>query len=243
MKWMIAGLVWGMCWSCFSAEDYRLFTDKEGRTVEAKVVKFDSRSGKVTLEKRNHRKVAVQASLFSETDQTYIKEWLSVRDFLSSSKFRISVVKKKGKMPTGSSQVKIAKSPSHYEVSLIPSSGTSFGALQIEYCMYLNKDRNKGEDTLSIVSVRIDEIQLVAGKKHIEKTKVVELFKYYSATSFRATSINGGTYIDYTYNKIAEDDLKGIRVRVFLTTSSGKVFMREICEPNSVEKKYEWKEF
>ncbi len=241
MKWMMAGLVWGMCWSCFSAEDYRIFTDKEDRAVEAKVVHFDARSGKVTLESRKHRKSTVSISIFSEEDQVYIKEWLSVRNFLSSSKLRISVVKKKEKATDSKSQTRRPKPPCHYEIRLLPSSGTTFDAIQIEYCIYVNKDRSKGDDTLSVISEQIDNIQLVAQKMRIERTKAVKLFRDYEAKIETNYSIYSGTTTSTSYNKISEDDLKGVCVRVYLTTPSGKILMREICEPSSIAKRYEWK--
>ncbi len=241
MKWMIAVLVWGMCWSCFSAEDYRIFTDKEDRSVEAKVVKFDPRSGKVTLERRNHRKVTVLASIFSEADQDYIEEWLSVQDFLSNSKLRISIVKKQGKTPSVRDKTKRAKPPCHYEIWLMPSTGTSFETIRIEYCMYVNTDRIKGEDVLKFEKGSFNKVLVVAGKRHIEKTKEIKLFRYYSLQRESTPNGRGGSTVSYSHNKIAEDDLKGIRVRVYLRTPCGNEFMREICEPSSLAKKYEWK--
>lgn len=34
--------------------------------------------------------------------------------------------------------------------------------------------------------------------------------------------------------------MEGIRFRVYLKTATGNTFMREICEPASIEKKYSW---
>ena len=241
MKWMIAGLVWGMCWSCFSAEDYRIFTDREGRVIEAKVVRFDPRSGKVTIERNNRRKATVSITIFSEADQAYIKEWISAQDFLSNSKLRISIAKKQGKTPSKKNKTQRAKPPCHYEIRLLPSKGTSFETIRIEYCMYIYKDKSKGEDTLSIRKDRTDNIRLVAQKQHIEKTKEVKLYRYYSQQSEQISDGYGGYTTGYSYNKTSENDLKGIRVRVYLTTPCGNEFMREICEPASLAKKYEWK--
>jgi len=241
MKWMIAGLVWGMCWSCFSAEDYRIFTDNEDRTVEAKIVKFDARSGKVTLESRKRRKVTVMATIFSEEDQDYIKEWISVRDFLSNSKLRISIVKKQGKRGNTKNLIQRTKPPCHYEIQLMPSLKTSFGRMRIEYCMYIDHDNKKGKDVLSVETGSFNHFFVVAGKRHSEKTKEVQLFRYYTKqTDFGGADGYGGTVTSYSYNKTAEDDLKGIWVRVYLTTPSGRVLMREVCEPASIAKKYEW---
>ncbi len=241
MKWMMVVLVLGMCWPGYSAEDYRIFTDKENRAVEAKVVHFDSRSGKVTLKSRKHRKSIVSISIFSEEDQAYIKEWLSVQNFLSNSKLRISIVKKQGKTPSVRDKTKRAKPPCHYEIWLMPSTGTSFETMRIEYCMYVNTDRSKGEDVLKFEKGRFNKVLVVEGKRHSEKTKEVKLFRYYSLQRESTPNGRGGSTVSYSHNKIAEDDLKGIRVRVYLRTPCGNEFMREICEPSSLAKKYEWK--
>ncbi|MCK4564969.1 MAG: hypothetical protein KAU94_09895 [Verrucomicrobia bacterium] len=234
MKWMIAVLVWGMCLSCFSAEDYRIFTDREGRVIEAKVVRFDPRSGKVTIERDNRRKATVSITIFSEADQTYIKESLLSQDFMSNSKLRISITKKKGKAPDGDNG-QSRKSPCHYEIRLMPSKETSFEAIRIEYCMYIQTTRKRGADSLSIRSGHMDSVHLVAGTGRVEKTKEIELFRTYQG-------IDNGPGQSMSYLKESESYLKGIRVRVYLKTPGGHEFMREICEPASLAKKYEWKE-
>ncbi|MEE9369788.1 MAG: hypothetical protein V3V05_13145 [Pontiella sp.] len=77
--------------------------------------------------------------------------------------------------------------------------------------------------------------------KQIEKIKEIALFRYYQQQT--DVYYNSGGTIDYdtSYNKISEDDLEGIRVRVHLELPSGNTFMREICEPESIAKKYAWK--
>ncbi len=182
------------------------------------------------------------ASIFSEADQSYIKEWLSVQDFLSNSKLRISVVKKQGKTPKSRNKSQRAKPPCHYEIRLMPSKGTSFEAIRIEYCMYVNMNRSRGEDTLSITSGGMDKVHLVAGTRQIEKTKEIRLFRNYEAKEEISYNVYGGFSSTTTsYYKTSESYLKGIQVRVYLKTPSGNEFMREISEPASLAKKYEWK--
>jgi hypothetical protein len=57
------------------ADDYRSFTDTQGRTISAKILKVDERAGKVTLEADNKKRATVPISIFSETDQEYINAW------------------------------------------------------------------------------------------------------------------------------------------------------------------------
>lgn len=240
MKGMTAVLVWGMCLSCFSVEEYRVFIDKDGRAIEGKVIRFDSHSGKVTIERRNRRKATVPVTIFSKADQNYIQEWLSVRDFLSNKKLGISIVKKQGKAPKKNNQTQRAKPPCHYEIRLTPSKGTSFETIRIEYCMYIQTNRKRGEDSESITSERMDTVHLAAGIRQVEKTKEIKLFRNYEAKQDKSYSIYGGTTTTTSYHKTSETYLKGIRVRLYLKTPSGKEFMREICEPASLSEKCKW---
>ncbi|QBG48683.1 hypothetical protein EGM51_15200 [Verrucomicrobia bacterium S94] len=61
--------------SAVLAADYRLFTDQDGRTIEAKIIKLDASMKKVTLERRNKKKATVPVNVFSEEDQKYILAW------------------------------------------------------------------------------------------------------------------------------------------------------------------------
>ena len=57
------------------ADDYRDFTDSQGRTIKAKIVKIDRGAKKVTLERKNKKKATVSITMFSEADQEYINTW------------------------------------------------------------------------------------------------------------------------------------------------------------------------
>lgn len=56
-------------------ETYHSFTDKEGRSIQAKIIKFDSQSMRVTLERENRKVATVPLDIFSEADQEYIRSW------------------------------------------------------------------------------------------------------------------------------------------------------------------------
>ena len=57
------------------ADDYRVFTDNQGRIIKVKIIKVDKKTKKVTLERENKKKATVSISIFSETDQEYINTW------------------------------------------------------------------------------------------------------------------------------------------------------------------------
>lgn len=57
------------------ADEYRTFTDKNGRAIKAKIIKVDAQRQKVTMERDTKKKTTVPISAFSEADQKYINEW------------------------------------------------------------------------------------------------------------------------------------------------------------------------
>jgi hypothetical protein len=83
------------------AGEYRTFTDVKGRKIQAKIIKVDSRAGKLTLERDNRKKATVPVNVFSESDQIYIHEWMASQDFMSNVKFRIQIKRLKGKSDRG----------------------------------------------------------------------------------------------------------------------------------------------
>ncbi|VGO11549.1 hypothetical protein PDESU_00094 [Pontiella desulfatans] len=234
-------LVLALALSSFGDGEYRTFTDQDGREIKAKLIKVDTRSGKITVERDDRRKVTVPANIFSEADQAYIKEWLAAQNFLSNSKLRVNVDKRKGTAGE-TSETKRAKSPCFYEIQLDNKSGAPFEGIWIEYCMYMNTENLAGgADKLTVETGKSKVLRLPVRGKHLETTKEIKLFRYYQA-QLETTYYSDGTVDRNTsYNKMSEDNMEGIRVRVYLKTPAGNTFMREICDPSSVEKEYTWK--
>ncbi|MEA2068999.1 MAG: hypothetical protein U9P12_07355 [Verrucomicrobiota bacterium] len=92
---------------------------KDGREILAKIARVDLRAGKVTV--------------FFEADQAYIKEWMAAQAFLSSSKFRVSIEKKKGKTGDSKYQTKRPKPPCSYDIKLNNRSVDLIDGMHIEY--------------------------------------------------------------------------------------------------------------
>lgn len=230
-------LGWGA--AVFADDAYRTFTDQQGRETKAKVLKVDPRSGQVTVEREGGAKATVPATLFSATDQAYIKEWLAAQDFMSNTKLRVTVEKNQGKKPDDDS-LKRAKTPCSFGIKLENRSPVEFGSLQVAYCMYMSHSE---KHELTKERFRSDPIRLAAGQSHQLESKVMQPYAYYESQQDHYYDSNGNTTYDTSYNKIGEDEIEGIRVRIYLTTASGTLFQREICSPSSVEKKFAWEEF
>lgn len=240
MKRIICSMVvLGLCFGGY-ADEYRVFTDREGRIIKAKVIKFNPRSKKVTVERDDRRRITVPASIFSDADQAYIGEWVSAQVFLSNSKLRVKVEKEKGKTK-GDSQTKRAKPPCRYDITIDNRSGSPLEGIRIEYCMYVVTDFSDGRnDELKVVNGAINGIKLgVRGQKSMQ-TKQVELYRYYDRQIERTYDSYGGYDTTTSYNKTKEEDLEGICVRVYMKTKKGNEFMRDIYEPSSLKGKYQW---
>jgi hypothetical protein len=243
MKRILMVLAAGVCLGCLGEEGFRIFTGNEGRVIEARILSCDARTGKVTVERNDRRKITVPSTVFSEADQAYIKEWISAQDFLSESKLRISVSKKKGKTGDDKSQTKRPKSPVHYEITLENRSGAPIAGIRLEYCLFMNSENLRGgEDRLSVECGASDPIRVEDRGRHMLETKEVELFRYY--TEQHETWVNSDGSVEYntSYNKMSEDNMEGIRVRAYFTTPSGKLFTREVCDPSSIGKEFAWKD-
>ena len=231
-------LVLGLC-AFGRAEEYRVFTDKQGRLSEARIIKVDPRTDKVTVERNDHRRVTVPSSTFSAADQEYIKEWFAAQAFLSNSRLRVAVEKKKGKAE-GKSPTKRAKPPCHYEVSFDNRSGGSLAGIRVEYCMYVVTDFYDGrDDEVKVEHGAFNAFNLGNRKQKLMETKTVKPYRYYN----EQIEYGVGYFSiedDKSYNKTHEESLEGIRVRLYMKTKSGREFMREICEPGSAEGKFGW---
>lgn len=74
MKWLIllaSGFV--MASSIWAAPQYRDFKDSQGRTIRAKVLKFNAHTEMVTIRREGMRASKVPLNIFSEADQSYIQ--------------------------------------------------------------------------------------------------------------------------------------------------------------------------
>ena len=70
---LLLGIV-GFAVSVFG--ESRVFTDAQGRSIEAELVKYDEGRKEVTIKRAGQRKtVSVPVSIFSADDQGYIREW------------------------------------------------------------------------------------------------------------------------------------------------------------------------
>lgn len=105
----------------------------------------------------------------------------------------------------------------------------------------MNKENLEGgADQLEVNHGQVDQVKFVQNR-FTQNTPVINLFRYYTAHSEQSFDSDGLSSYETSYNKVAEDNLEGIRVRILYKAPSGTLFTREICEPESIAEKYGWK--
>ncbi len=124
-----------LCLTCIGTEKYRGFTRRNGKTIRAKLVSFDSESGKITLEQENGRRAVVIPSVFGEHDQEYIQEWITDFQFADIQNYSISATKNTS--PFSSNRPRSGGPFSgfyevSYTINITNKSGVDFGNVRIE---------------------------------------------------------------------------------------------------------------
>ena len=225
--WLILNLIL-FCEICF-AEEYRTFTDKNDRKINAMIVKFDQRASKVTVKCENGRKSTVPVDIFSTEDQTYIREWLLAQEFMNPSRFKIEIQKKKGEKPAPPSD---------------KSSRETNEMKGIESVFYVIKLDNRGLEDLSNLSYeywisgsrrfkplsahkKSDTFNLTARDSTVILTDEIPLYRHLSSQQDSSTDSYGNDTTTTSWNTLSEDKISGIRFKVIFKTQSGNTFTRE----------------
>jgi hypothetical protein len=206
--------------------DHHTFTDHQGRTVEANIVKYDSATGKVQLETGSSKKTWVNPQVFSVADQEFIRSWISAEPFRSTSVFRILVRKEEADWKTagkvGFSGGSRKSKTTRYTLKLHNTSQTDFQDLRMEYCIYRNK-KKYGSSYIESKNYSKTIADIMAREE-----------KEIDAVKSRSTRANQSEVVD---------EVIGVCFRIYMPVAGGEEVMREIRYPSSLSaKKFPWKE-
>jgi hypothetical protein len=231
----IAVLLWGYC--AFGGE-FHLFTDLKGRSVGAKIIKVDPQRGLVELELENKRRSKVKPSVFIKEDQDYIRDWALGNAFMSSSGLRFKAEKEvvEDWYESGGVGVNRDFEKVVYNCELKNGSLHTYENLEMDYCVYWVQEvaENNGERRdEKYKSGTIDLRSLQPRQTNDVQTEPVVLLYQHLA--------GGYYYVDGAPGK-QSSKMKGVWVRIKLTTKSGTEYVREFCEPASVMKQQVWHE-
>jgi tetratricopeptide (TPR) repeat protein len=217
-----------------SMSDFRIFTAADGRVIEAKIIACEPARGKVQIERSNRKKVWVQADIFSEEDQNYIRDWITTDRFLSNSKFRISVEKQKGKKSSNGT-------PIYYELTLDNRTRTSLENLNVDYrIMVEEKGYSHRTDSERSVAGHVKFDVLPAGQSIKKKTENVLLVLKYTTQTETTYYSDGSSDTDTSKNKVREDKAAGIWLKIQGPELDGNPVIREFIYPSDLNKKYSW---
>jgi hypothetical protein len=205
--------------------DYRIFSDEQGRTVEAALIKYDPASGRVQLETKKGRQIWMDPGVFSSADQEFIKKWLRLEPFLNPEILKISITAKEGDWKTTgrigfSSKTRKEKS-TKYTIHFENTGTTKLSRIRMEYCIFSLKKTGRSS--------------YIATKFHTKPIGIIKPLEQKEFTSVTCKSIkgtsDGGT-----------EDVIGACFRFYSSIPSEDEVMREMRFPRLLpEKKYPWK--
>ncbi len=229
----------------FHPSGYHDFIGKNGKSLRAKVLAYDSCRKRVTLQKESGRTHKVDPGLFSDEDQTYIRNWLLARGFNSDSKFKVSARRKQFEVEreqhvnkyTGIQNAQTTVKEIGYEILLENRITETLKNLTIEYCIYYEQERASGGKQVTDDGVKHGVLhigQLASRAQANLLTDPVKLFRH---------ELNS----DWHYYSGAENTQKGkvigIWLRVHLPLSDGQRITRQYSLPDSIKDKREWSDF
>lgn len=225
-----------------AAGEYRTFTTPDGRSLEAKVLQYSERTGKVQLERADGKKIWTLPTVFIEENQVYVRKWIKVDQFMSSMKFKIDGDSDKGKkitQPTaGPIRGKEEKTPVVYTLVLENRTDFSLKDLRIEYQAFIKVNGYEGrkdEKRVDTGSLTIPKIP--AGGQVTKRLKSITLIATYKTVSEYSSYTQ--SYSSYD-KRTTQDQLKGFWVRVYGPSIDGQPSIREWCYPSDTMEKFAW---
>ena len=245
MKWITTVIITHLCLTAFGDEGYRSFTDQQGRIIKAKLISFDSKSGKVTIERDNRHKATVPPNIFSSGDQAYIKQWMKVFLLSDKSNFVIGIDENEGELsdfknidPNGTPKKRLTRIQEHsYVIDINNKADVDFGKVRLVHCAFIERKGygTVGDAMYCEIGTTIGELKPTTTSTF--KTDDVKTFHRYREFEEGDTTVGYDIY----KKKDAIEKIQGVLFRVYMDGNT-EIFL-EFSEPGNFIKKYHWKEF
>ena len=154
-------LVVGIGASMAEAE-YQVFRDTQDREIEARILKYDPATNRVTVQLRSGKKSTADLSIFCEADQVRVKDWYLSEELLSDRNLIVTINKKT--IQSDSYHAERDGWQSHYpgmniedvafEISLNNRSRGSLKDIAVDYCIFYESRRKQrtGQSELQDIS-------------------------------------------------------------------------------------------
>ncbi len=229
--------------------EFRIFTDDQGRAIEAKVISHDPVKGNVQLERTDGKRVWVSPGLFSAGDQAYLKEWIAANRVLSDDSLRVSFDKtrvdhvKKGMTDEERTSEGVESDIICYEITLRNRSRKPIEKIKIEYRYFVETEGdNIPRGTLKDVKTgTLTVARIEPGERVMVKTGNLSLDEKFSKTAVYDTRSSGSNqFVGYEMDKKSEDKLLGIWLKMYGPEIDGEPAVRDVSDPEDLQEEVKW---
>lgn len=217
-------------------DEYRTFTDKKGRVIEAKIIRMTPNGQEVTVQRRNPKNtITVPLTVFDAETQTYIKCWSLGSDFMNNRIFSVETKRTKELLADKStnrdgefsSSTAREKFYGHrFNLIFKNRSSQPFRKVSLEYTLYYNQEfqtKNAHDGCL----YKKQSISLSPKSEQEIKTEQVILKSYHSTSE---GMFSGGTDLD--------GELEGVIIHLTLHLDNGETVKKEIIFPDNLKHKW-----
>ncbi len=249
MKYRIIGLVAVLLSSVLATlaeSGIHVFTDSKGRAIAAKIISFDAIKGQIQIEREDGQRFSVSPGMFSEDDQAYIKQWIAADRVLSDKHLRVSFDKDKVEsFKNGLTDNEDAKKHSkgqilRYDITLKNKAKKPVEGLKLEYRYFVMVTTSDGESIkkMNTRTVTVDRIE--AGEDYTFTTADLTIAVKYNRTKVEDPSRTAEDVVAYEYEKVSEDELLGIWLKVYGPAVGNEPSVRDISDPEDLLEEYNW---
>ncbi|MDH3982198.1 MAG: hypothetical protein OES84_04775 [Kiritimatiellaceae bacterium] len=203
----------------------RVFTGAQGRSIEAELEKFNESRNEVSIKRAGQkRSVTVPISIFSQKDQDFIREWGRGQSILDKRlKADISRVNKRDADNCyGTLASTEVYTDHHFKIEFENRTTSDLEDLDLEYVVYYEQEHHirNGRDVENKLGTlcKTEKISLPARQTTEFETGKVKLYTWVTASL-----------------KPVDAKMKGIRIRLTLTLSTGEKISREFVYPSSLD--------
>lgn len=214
------------------ADGMRQFTDHEGRSINAKLLRPYG-IDRVELQREDGERFIVSPEVFSAEDQAYISNWLKQVILREQEVIRTSVLTRYGRKQRDESSrgLLVERYPGYYRVTLENRSDLELGDLTVEYRCFAFKNEvgsmRRGEGRV-IRSEGSHKVKSLPARGKIEfNTDEIELMD----TTLRP----GFVWADGGRGK-SSDRMDGIWLRVMREGS----MIAEFAQPSALPERHDW---
>ncbi|WP_372808393.1 hypothetical protein [Pontiella sp.] len=251
------------------ADEFRTFTAEDGRTLKAKIISYDSASGKVMIEREDRKRLTVPATAFSKKDQTFIEKWQTYEAFLSPAKLKLEIerdevdsTKKNVEVDIGdetsggrrgggmSGVVTVAvdkKTQYKYKLAIENKSGTALDDMTMEFRIYYDQQKpvkdekaNKGRSKDETRPEKYMAVDQLKVKKGEKKIKTLAPKQSGTISTESVVLLQRSASYEWGENIDLKSDLAGVWIKLTMRGADGELLVRDICSPESIMKKYPW---